>query len=431
MERKIFEIKQGIKAHLIKTDLFKTNMASVIITVPLTRENVTKNALIVSMLRCGNANLKTQTEISKALENLYGAGFECGVDKYGDNQILRFYIDSINDKFALNNEKILENSLKILLDIVFNPILENGKFKEEYLKVEKDNLSKIIKSKSDDKDLYAYETCISKMYGEKGFGLYKFGFAEDLDSINTDNLTEYYQNLIQNSKVDIFVSGEYNEQNVENILSNNENIKNLRPRIENYILNNEYTEVKENVENVNNIIEEMEVKQGKLVIGMDVVSNVEKVQYKTAIYNVILGSGANSLLFQNVREKESLAYSIRSGYVKQKANIFIRAGIEIPNYEKAVKLIKDQLEILRNGEFSEEDLMAAKEYIKAGINAIETEQDTGIVYYIGQEISKTNTTIEEYLRNIEDVTREDVIEIAKNVHINTIYFLKGGEKCKQ
>ena len=325
MERKIVEIKQGIKAHLIKTDLFKTNMASVIITVPLTRENATKNALIVSMLRCGNANLKTQTEISKALENIYGAGFECGVDKYGDNQILRFYIDSINDKFALNNEKILEESLNILLDIVFNPLFENGKFKEDYLKVEKDNLAKIIKSKSDDKDAYAYETCISKMYGENGFGLYKYGFVEDLENITAYNLTEYYNHLIQNSKVDIFVSGEYDEQNVENILSKNENIRKLRPRIENYILNNEFTEVKEKVENVNNIIDEMEVTQGKLVIGMDVASNVEKVQYKTALYNVILGSGANSLLFQNVREKESLAYSIRSGYVKQKANIFIRA----------------------------------------------------------------------------------------------------------
>ena len=427
MERKIFEIKQGIKVHLIKTDLFKTNMASVIITVPLTRENVTKNALIVSMLRCGNAKLKTQTEISKALENLYGAGFECGVDKYGDNQILRFYIDSINDKFALNNEKILENSLNILLDIVFNPLLENGKFKEEYLKVEKENLAKIIKSKIDDKDLYSYETCISKMYGENGFGLYKYGFAEDLESINIDNLTEYYNNLIQNSKVDIFISGEYDEQKVESIISSNENIGKLRPRIENYILNNEFTEVKQVPEDIKTTIEEMDVTQGKLVIGMDVASNVENLQYKTAIYNVILGSGANSLLFQNVREKESLAYSIRSGYVKQKANIFIRAGIEIPNYEKAVKLIKNQLDILKNGEFSEDDLNAAKEYMKAGINAIETEQDTGIVYYIGQEISKTNTTIEEYLKNVEEVTKEDVIEIAKNVHINTIYFLKGGE----
>ena len=244
MEKKDFEIKQGIKAHLIKTDLFKTNMISCLITVPLTHENVTKNALIVSMLRRGTANFHTQLDLSRELENLYGAAFECGIDKYGDNQILRFYADSIDDKFALTDEEILKNTIRILLDIICNPLLENGKFKEEYLKVEKENLSKIIKSKKDDKDLYAYETCISKMYGENGFGLYKYGYLEDLETINVDNLTEHYQNLIQNSKIDIFVSGDFDEETVKQAIINDENIQRLRPRIENYILNNEYTECK-------------------------------------------------------------------------------------------------------------------------------------------------------------------------------------------
>ena len=151
MNKKEIEIKQGIKLHFIQTDLFKTDMLSAIITVPLTRENVTKNALIVSMLRRGTNNLKSQIEISKELENLYGAAFECGIDKYGDNQLLRFYIDSINDKFSLEeNEEILKNSLEILLDIVCNPLLENGKFKQKYLDVEKENLAKMINSKIDD-----------------------------------------------------------------------------------------------------------------------------------------------------------------------------------------------------------------------------------------------------------------------------------------
>lgn len=356
MEKIDFEIKQGIKAHLIKTDLFKTNVISVIITTPLERKNVTKNALIVSMLRRGSKNYKTQTEISKVLENLYGAGFECGIDKYGDNQILRFYADAINDKFALNNEEILKNLMDIVLEIVCNPLFENGKFKEEYLSLEKENLSRIIKSKIDDKDFYAYDQCIWKMYGEEGFGLYKYGYENDLSEITIENLTEYYLNFIQNCKIDVFISGDFDEKYVKNILQNNENIQNLRPRIENYKLNNEYTECKENVENIQEIIEEMDINQGKLVIGMNVNSKVDKVQFKTLLYNIVLGSGANSLLFQNVREKASLAYSIRSLYVKQKANIFIRAGIEIPNYEKAVKLIKEQLEMMRKGEFSDEDL---------------------------------------------------------------------------
>ncbi len=425
MEKKEKEIKQGIKLHLIKTDLFKTDMMSVILTTPLTRENVTKNALIVSMLRRGTANLKTQVEISKKLENLYGAGFECGVDKYGDNQLLRFYIDSINDQFAFDqNEEILKNALTILLEIVCNPLLENGKFKKEYLDVEKENLARIIESKIDDKDLYAYENCISNMYGDQGFGLYKYGYLEDLEAINVDNLTEHYHNLIQNSKLDIFVSGNFDESKVEKIVCENENIQKLKPRIENYVLNNEMTEDKPKVENVKEVIEQTDVVQGKLVMGLDVASKCEKVQFKAMLYNILLGSSANSLLFQNVREKASLAYSIKSVYVKQKANIFIRAGIEIANFEKAVDLIKKQLEMMKNGEFSDADLVAAKEYVKAGINAIETEQDTGIIYYIGQEISKTNTTLDDYRKNIDAVTKQDIIEIANNAQLNTIYFLK-------
>ena len=266
MEKKDFEIKQGIKAHFIKTDLFKTNMISVILTVPLTRENVTKNALIVSMLRRGTARIKTQLELSRELENLYGAAFECGIDKYGDNQLLRFYMDSINDKFALNQEEILKNTIQILLDIIFNPLLENGYFKEEYLKLEKENLAKIMQSKMDDKDLYAYEACISNMYENKGFGLYKYGYEEDLDEINVQNLTDYYHTLIQSCKIDLFVSGDFEEECVKQIIQTDENIDKLRPRIENYILNNEFTQTKEKIENIKEIQEKTDVTQGKLVI---------------------------------------------------------------------------------------------------------------------------------------------------------------------
>ena len=111
-------------------------------------------------------------------------------------------------------------------------------------------------------------------------------------------------------------------------------------------------------------------------------------------------------------------------YVKQKSNIFIRAGIEIPNYEKALKLIKEQLEIMRRGEFSEDDVASAKEFVKSGIRAIETEQDTGIVYCFGQEISKINTSVEEYLAKVQSITKEDIIEIANSIEIHTIYFLR-------
>ena len=411
MNKISLEIKQGIKLHCIKTDLYKTDISCIIITTPLKRETVTKNALIPFMLRRGTNKFQSQYLLNKELENMYGASFNCGIDKMGDN-------------VTLNNEDILKSNIENILDIVFNPLQENGLLNNDFLKIEKDNLKDVIESKIDNKDSYALDACISAMYGEKGFGLYKYGYTEDIENITIQDISEYYNWLIQNSKIDIFVSGNINENNIKSLLEENENIKKLRPRIENYVLNNEYTENKQIVEKENEITETMDVTQGKLVIGLDVISDVENLQAIALVYNAILGDGANSMMFQNVREKESLAYSAKSIFVKQKLNIFIRCGIQIENYEKALEIIKVQLENIKNGEFSEEDICNAKTYLISGIKNVEEEQDTEIVYYIGQEISKTNLSVEEYIQKIEKVTKEDIVNLAGSISLNTIYFLR-------
>ena len=424
MSKTIIEIKQGIKAHIIKTDLFKTNLICIIITVPLNRETVTKNALIPFMLRRGSENFKDQSIINKELENMYGATFDCGMDKMGDNQVFKFYMDVINNEYALKGENILKNAINMLLDITFNPVKENNLFKQDFLNIEKDNLRKVIDSKIDNKDLYALDNCISTMYGEEGFGLNKFGYAEDIENITVENLTEHYDKLIQNSKIDIFLSGNYDENEIKDILYNNENIKKLKPRIENYILNNEFTESKQIVDNVKEIQEKMNITQGKLVIGLDIISSMDNFQSVALVYNSILGDGATSMLFQNVREKASLAYTAKSSFIKQKLNIFIRCGIQIENYEKALILIKEQLENIKKGDFTEEDINNAKAYLIAGIKSVKEEQDTEIVYYIGQEISKTNMDLDEYIKKIESVNKEEIMQFASKIQINTIYFLR-------
>ena len=124
---KQYEVKEGIKAHFIKTNLFKTNLVCIMITTPLKRENVTKNALVPFLLRRGTNNLKTQSEINKKFEEMYGASYDCGIDKIGDNQALKFFIETINDEYTLDKENLLENVINILFDIIFNPLMENRK----------------------------------------------------------------------------------------------------------------------------------------------------------------------------------------------------------------------------------------------------------------------------------------------------------------
>ena len=123
------DIKNGIKLHTIQNDKFKTNLIAVMLTTKLDKESVTKNALIPAVLRRGTANLNTQEKINKELEEMYGASLDCGLDKTGDNQVLKFYIESVNDEFLpQNDEKMLEKSLESIFELVFNPYFENGCF---------------------------------------------------------------------------------------------------------------------------------------------------------------------------------------------------------------------------------------------------------------------------------------------------------------
>lgn len=421
MKYNVSEIKKGIKLHTIDTDKFKTNLVAVFLTTPLNRENVTYNAIIPSVLRRGSKSMPTQEDISKNLEEMYGAGFDCGLDKIGDNQVLKFYLESINDNFIpQTGENMLKMTCEKLLEITFNPIVDEDKFKEEYVKQEKDNIKQIIEGKKDNKARYAMDRCIEEMYKETNFGLYKYGYVEDLEKIDSKKLYEYYEKLKNECKIDIFISGKL-DNNISEIIKENENIQKLTEREPNYIQNK--LERKEKVQE-NTVEESMEVVQGKLVIGLDIDLEDEKLRYDTLVYNSILGGTANSKLFQNVREKESLAYTASSSYLKNKSNIFINCGIEIGNYQKALDIIKKQIEDMKNGDFTEEDIENAKKVIISTVKSIDDEQDTEITYFLGQELANNNVSLDEYINIIENITKDNIVNVANKVSINTIYFLR-------
>lgn len=414
-------IKEGIKLHKIETNKFKTNLIAVFLTTPLTRENVTKDALITAILRRGSKNLPSQNEISKKLEEMYGGEFDCGIEKTGDNHVIKFYLETLNDEFLPEKEELLKKSMNILFDIIFNPYVENEGFKEEYFQGEKENLKQLIEGKIDNKATYALDKCIEHMYQNEAYGLYKYGYVEDLEKMSAKDLYQYYQDLISKCKIDIFISGQIGNE-VEEITRQNEMIKQLKQRNPEYIQDSR--KEKKEKDKIDEIKESMKIAQGKLVIGLDILNYDNQAKYVALMYNAILGGTANSKLFQNVREKASLAYTAASSYVRQKNNIFIRCGIEIPNYQKAVDIIKKQLEDMKKGDFTQEELENTRTYILSTIKGIEEEQDTEITYYLGQELSGYKMSIEEYENKIKEVTKEKIIEIAKQIKINTIYFLK-------
>lgn len=285
------EIKKGITIHNLNTDKFKTNLIAIFLTTPLSREYVTFNAVLSAVLRRGSKNMKTQEEISKTLEGMYGADFDCGLNKTGDNHVLKFYLESVNDEFLPQDAgNLLKESIEKLTEIVFNPYLENDKFKDEYVSQEKENIKQRINAKKDNKAGYAKVRCIEEMYKNEPAGLYRFGYIEDLENINSQNLYEYYQKLLNNCKIDIFVSGKIDNEKCMQIVDKNENIQKLQPREPKYIING-ITSKKEVQEKT--VEEKLDVAQGKLVIGCDILFNEEdlkdgNLRCQTMLYNGLL-----------------------------------------------------------------------------------------------------------------------------------------------
>ena len=415
------EIKEGVTLHYINTNEFKTNLYAVFLAVPLDRKNVTKNALITAILRRGTNNIKSQDLINMKLEEMYGACFDCGIEKTADNHVMKFYLEAVNEEFLPEKEEFTKKCINLLFDIILNPLVENNGFKKEYVNIEKKNLKQIIESKIDNKRVYSLERCTEEMFKNEPYGLYRYGYIEDLDELTPQNLYEYYTDLINRCKIDIFVSGEIESSNIESIVKENKEIFKLKERNADYKI----TGINENkVEKTKTIEEHMEVGQGNLVIGLNVNKKNKNSRFVASVYNAILGGGANSKLFQNVREKESLAYTAGSTYKKQKDAIFIRCGIEIANYEKALNTIKKQLEDIKKGNFTDEDIENSKKLITESIVGISSEQDAEITYCYSQELSNEFITLEEYIEGINKVSKDEIIDLANNTLMDTIYFLR-------
>lgn len=421
------EIKQGVMLHLINNKNFKTDFTVFFLSLPLEKETITKNALLPAVLRSGCKKYQSYQKIIEELEMLYGAAFDCGVDKTGDNLVLKFFIESINDNYLPSKNNNLEKVINILTEIIFNPQVQNGAFNETKVELEKKNLEMIINAQKDNKDFYAYDKCIKTMYKNQAYGLSKYGDKDDLPTINNKNLYEQYKQMIDTCKIDIIVSSDFQAEEVEKIINDNKLIQAIKPREEKIKINDIKKEIKDIIENPEEIKEELDVTQGKLVIGLDILPNrFDDFRYITIVYNAIFGNGVSSKLFQIVREKESLAYTTKSEYVVQKNNIFIRCGIECDKYQKTLDLIKKLLDDMKKGDFTDEEITKAKDYILAGVDSISEEQDSQILFLFGQELSKRSITIDEYKEKIKNVTRDEIIEIANKIQINTIYFLRNG-----
>lgn len=412
------EVGNGIGISTISTDKFKSSLINFSFIRPLSSEEASLNALVPAILKRGTMNYKTYMEIQKKLESLYGANLNLDVNKKGEKHIIRFSIEGPEAEYT-GEENYTAKLFNILLEIIYNPLIENGAFAEKYIAQEKENLIKRIEGRINDKKQYAYERAIEEMCKGEKFSVYKFGDIESVKKIDNMCLYDHYKKILETSPIEITIVGKSVDIDIE---------KTLRDKID--MNRKEIVDIpRENISNKRQggksvIFEKMDVSQGKLILGYRInIPYEDKLFDAFIVASEILGGGPNSKLFINVREKESLAYYVYSQVLKYKSIMVVSSGIEIENFEKAKEIVKSQVEEMIKGNFTEEDIKDAKSSITTSIKTLQDNNYTVAEYYLSNAVSKEDKSFDDYVNSIKSVTKEDIISSCLELKLDTIYFL--------
>ena len=414
---KTLEIGKNVKLTLIPESKFKTNLISVYIQRKLDRNEVTKNALLPGILKSGCNKYKTLGQLTDREEELYGSYLHAGASKRGESQVLGFSILSVNEKYL--DEKILGQCIEFLNEIINNPLVIDGGFNEEYLNIEKEILKDSIMSIINDKGNYAMKRTNEIMFEGEPYSINGKGYIEDLDTIDRVGLYEHYKEVLKTSPIEIMIEGEFEETEVVELIK--EKFQFDRGNIIDIPKEEYYKEV----DKVKEVKETMDIAQGKLVMGYR--CNVdyldEEKYYSLLLGSRILGGGADSKLFINVREKESLCYTIYSTIQKSKSTMMVCSAIEAQNYEKTVNLVKEQVQKLKDGDITESEISNAKIAFINSLNSLNDEIGRISDFYFSQSISKNKSDLDQIKNMINKSTKEDIVEAVKNIELDTIYFL--------
>ncbi|MBQ4629643.1 MAG: insulinase family protein [Clostridia bacterium] len=417
------KISDNMNLYVIKDVKYKTVHCCTHLYRPLSREEATFNALLSKVLKCGTNKYSSMNELNVYAEELYGCIYDVSVSKKANLHSIVSSVNVIADKYT--GECSQEKAIELMLDLIFKPYLPDGVFSGGYVETQKINLADDIDSLINDKRSYANVRCIEEMCKNEPNSIVEIGYKEDFDTINETNLFEHYQKIVFTSPVDIFVVGDVDDEKILMFLrSYFSSFKfDISPII--IELGNKLSDETKYVE------DNLNVNQGKLALGLRTGINIENpLYYALLVGNSILGSGAHSKLFNNVREKLSLCYYAYSRLDKYNGLMLIGSGIEFENFEKTKNAICEEIENVKCGKFTDEELEIAKEYIISSYRSYEDSPGLLIDYYISLTYTPYLKSLEEASECISRITKDDVLKAFEKVSLDTVYFLNGKEGQK-
>ena len=404
--------------HMIKTNKFKTITIRVIFHSPIQKEEITKRNVLSDILLQSSKKYSSKRNMIIESENLYAADLYNNTQRLGNYMMTSFILQVLNDRYTEKGN--FNKAVEFLSSIIFEPDVVNDSFQEEPLSIVKKNCEDMISTVKEDPVDYAFIRLKEAYDKENPISYRMVGYKEDLDKIKGKNLYDYYKNMIDNDFVDIFVVGDFEEDELLSLIKKNFKFRKIKKQKKSYEIENKPVRKRRLIAK-----EKVNATQSKMAIACPV-GNLKPYEknYPLVLGNIILGGGVDSKLFKEVREKNSLCYTIFSGYSKLDNMIYISAGIDRTNFDKTVDLTTKILEKMKKGRISDKDIKIAKEFYNTSITSIEESPMNLMREYIAEEIIQMEP-YQERKQIMNKVTKKEIVRAMKKVNMDTIFLLEG------
>ena len=407
--------------HIIKTDRFKKVLIRVNFRRKFDKKGITYRRLLGEVLLESTKNYPTAREMNLKYEDLYSATMAYNVIPNGQYQVLSFQMGFLNDEYTeVGNAK---EAISFLNEILFKPNVVDDHFEEKSFAKCKNFLTQLIELKDESPKQYARRRFLETMFPKSDLKYTGPGYMEDLEEITEESLYEYYKSVLNSDYIDIFVCGNVDEKEIEDIFKETFEVHTFKKKAEPTVIHQ-----KDFRKRCRIVTETRDIKQSELIIGAKVEPMTEfERKYTGNLYAYILGGGGgNSLLFKTIREKYSFCYAISATMVGTCGYLSIQAGLDKENAKKAISLIRKILKDMADGNFEEEQIedfkmitkTVRKELFDSAINMIDFYQ---IKEYVGIDDYEVLET------ELEKLTKSSIMEFSKKVKLDTIYLLEGGK----
>ena len=408
------------------TDKFKAGQLSFCTVLPITRENAVMAPLMLSVLRRGTERYPTLADINRRLDDLYGSSLWVQCFYRGDRLILGFGMDLLDETYLPEPMNLTDGVLEILDQILFHPRLDpDGLLNEKSVEREKELQCDDIRALRNVPAQYAAAHARRFFYRDTPAGIPLYGTEEEVRAVTREALTAYWLEWRKNLVPDCFYIGFSDPDTLANALTkvfDRPENRAARP-----IKGLSDLPVKTDAPTIRHEEEELPVSQGQLVLGFRTggVTVWHPDYAATVVMTELLGLSPASLLFMNVREKLSLCYSISAGYDGFRGSLFISCSLASRNREVAEREILAQVDAIREGRFSDEDLDAARKSLGGAYRRLEDRPASLEAFWFGRSLADVRDTPEVCRRRFLAVTREEVVEAARRLSLDTVYFLRG------